>query len=194
MSQTQALMKQPLQNPLLQQLEDKIESQLTPQNQQDYNKIVTAGLDAAVEGGPGSPMASMSRSRDPVGDIGKGAAAMVLILRQHSQGTMPIEAMIPAGMTLVAHGLDFCERTRMIPAVKEPEIERAAHLYSDAMLQAFGISKAGIANATSKVHAAMQDPDAMRKIQLKAGAIADPDAEPMQTVPTAMRQSKSLIN
>lgn len=167
-----------LSNPLLQQTETKIEAGLTPENRADYMRVVVAGMHAALDKGPDGILASLKLSKDPVADAAKGAVTLVLILRKQTQGVpMPLKAMVPAGMTLMLKALDFADRAKLV-AVGEPELVRAAHIFTDAMFGAFKITKQVLANATQRVHAITQNPAAMQKIALKAGTAVHPAARP----------------
>ena len=170
-----------LSNPLLQQAEDKIESGLTPQNRANYDKIVVAGLHAVLDPGVNGLMAKLAQSQDPISDAAKGAVSVALVLRKEARGVMPLQAMVPAAMTLMLRALDFVGRAKIAP-VGQPELVRATHIFSDFIFARFGITKAGLANAAQKVHALTQDPQAMVKMQMKAGFLRHPDA----AVPTPL--------
>jgi hypothetical protein len=162
-------------NPLLQQAEDKVESGLTPENRANYLKIVVAGLRIALDKGPDSFMAKLRNSRDPISDCATGAVALVLIMRKQARGVMPMKAAIPAGMTLMFHGLDFIDRAK-IAKIAEPELDRATTIFTNTLFQKLGITHAMLQQAASKVHAITQDPEAMQKIQMKAGFLRHPNA------------------
>lgn len=170
-----------LSNPLLQQAEKQVESQLTPENQANYMKIVVAGMHVGLDKGPDGILAQLRQSADPISDAAKGAVSVVLILRRQARGVMPWKAAVPAAMTLMLKALDFVDRAK-IAAVGEPELVRATHIFTDTMFARAGITKAGIANAAQKVHALTQDPTAMEKINLKAGTVR----HPMATTPTPL--------
>lgn len=177
-------MSNTLSNPLLEQTEQKIESNLTPENQQNYQKIVVAGMAAALDKGPNSLLAQLSKSQDPIADAAKGAVSLVIILRKQAQGIMPLKAMVPAAMTLLLKALDFIDRSKIMP-VGQPELVRATHIFTDFMFARFGITRAGLQNAANKVHAFTQDPEAMAKISLKAGTTQ----HPMAATPTPLPPS-----
>jgi hypothetical protein len=178
--------KPELSNPLLQQAEDRIESQLTPDNRANYDKIVVAGMHAGLQGGPDSLLASLRKSPDPIADAAKGAVSLVLLLRRQAQGVMPLKAMVPAATTLMLKALDFLDRSK-IAQVGQPELVRATHIFTDFLFARFGITKQGLANATQRVHQITQDPNAVQQLQLKAGTVAHPNAAPgaPQAAPTA---------
>jgi hypothetical protein len=170
-----------LSNPLLQQAEEKVESGLTQQNRANYMKIVVAGMHVGLEKGPNSILAGLQKSQDPIGDAAKGAVALVIILRRQARGVMPLKALVPAAMTLMLKALDFVDRSKIAP-VGNPELVRATHIFTDFLFARMGITKAGLANAANKVHAITQDPQAMAKINLKAGFTR----HPMAATPTPL--------
>lgn len=165
----------PLGNAILQRAEEKIESQLTDDNLENYQKIVVAGMRAGLEGGADSILASLRQSADPITDAAKGAVSMVLILRKQAKGIMPLKAMVPAAMTLMLKALDFADRASIVKVGQE-ELVKATHVFTDFMFGRFGITKSGLASAGEKVLALTNDPTAMQKIQLKAGIVKHPDA------------------
>jgi hypothetical protein len=170
-----------LSNPLLEQTEEKIESNLTPENRANYMKIVVAGMHIGLDKGPNGIMASLGKSKDPIADAAKGAVSLVIILRQQAHGVMPLKAMVPAAMTLMLKALDFVGRSK-IAEVGQPELVRATHIFTDTMFARMGITKAGLANAATKVHALTNDPQAMAAINLKAGITR----HPMAATPTPL--------
>ncbi len=164
-----------LSNPLLRAAEDKLEAGLTPENKSDYDKVVIAGMHAALDRGPNGILASLKLSKDPVSDAAKGAVAMVIILRKQARGVMPLKAMIPAGMTLMFKALDFADRSKIVQ-VREPELVRAAHIFTDHVFAALGVTKQRLASVTQRVHQITNDPAIMRKIGEKAGTVVSPGA------------------
>ena len=164
-----------LSNPLLQQTEAVIERNLTPENAQNYQKVVVAGLHAVLDKGADGLMAKLAQSQDPIADAAKGAVSLTLILRREAKGVMPIQAMVPAAMTLMLHALDFIDRAKIRP-IAQPELVRATHIFSDFVFARFGISKEGLQNAAQKVNAIIQDPVSMAKLKMKAGFMRHPDA------------------
>lgn len=170
-----------LSNPLLQQTEEKVEGGLTPENRQNYMKIVVAGMHAALDKGPNGLLAGLGQSKDPIADAAKGAVSLVIILRQQAHGVMPLKAAVPAAMTLMLKALDFIDRSK-IAKVGQPELVRATHIFTDTIFARFGITKAGLANAATKIHAITQDPASVEKLNLKAGVTR----HPMAATPTPL--------
>lgn len=178
-----------LSNNLLQQAENKVESQLEPGTRDNYMKIVVAGLHASLDKGPDGLMASLANSKDPISDAAKGAVSLVVVLRQQAKGVMPMKAFVPAAMTLMLKALDFIDRSK-IAKVGQPELVRATHIFTDTVFSLAGITKQGLAHVAGKVHAITQDPAAMEKINLKAGITR----HPMAATPTPIPGPPGLIN
>jgi hypothetical protein len=170
-----------LSNPLLRQAEQQLETNLAPDNKANYDKIVVAGLHIALQNGPNSFMAKLRNSRDPIGDCARGAVALVLIMSKQSRGVMPMKAMVPAGMTLMFHGLDFIDRAK-IAKIAEPQIDQAATTFTNFLFHKLGITPAMLQHAAGRVQEITQDPDAMAKINLKAGITR----HPMAATPTPL--------
>jgi hypothetical protein len=163
-----------LTNPLLAQTEAKIEANIADQQVKiDYQKIVVAGLHIALQNGPNSFMAKLKTSRDPIGDCARSAAALVMIMRQQARGIMPIKAMVPAGITLMLHGLDFIDRAK-IAQVAEPELDRATTTYTNEIFHRLGITTQMIGQLSGRMNQIVQNPVAMHAINVKAGLVRHP--------------------
>ncbi len=167
--------KAEMSNTLLRDAERKVESQLTPENRVNYDKIVIAGMNVALEKGPDGILASLKDSKDPISDCAKGAVGMVEGLRKQAKGVMPLKAMVPAGTALMLKALDFADRSG-IAKVGKPELIRATHIFTDTIFATQDITKQMLAQATQKVQALTQDPAAMQKIGEKAGTVQRPGA------------------
>jgi hypothetical protein len=163
-----------LRNPLLAATEQKIEGNIVDPNvKADYMKVLVAGLHVALANGPNSFVAKLHNSQDPIGDCARGAVAIVLIMRRESQGVMPMKAAIPAGMVLMLHGLDFIDRAG-IAKIAEPELDNATKIFTNEMFHKLGITPGMLQHATGRVHQILQDPEALAKINLKAGITRHP--------------------
>ncbi len=115
-----------------------------------------------------------------MGDAAKGAVALVLILRREAKGVMPLQAMIPAAMTLMLHALDLVNRAGLAK-VGAQELDRATTIFANTIFHSAGITAPMLAHATQRVNEITQDPAQLQKLQLKAGMVKHPDAlEPTQ--------------
>jgi len=164
-------------NPLLAEAEAKVEGNIVdPQVRADYGKIVVAGLHIALAKGVEGFAAKLRDSQDPIGDCAKGAAALVMIMRKEARGVMSMKAGVPAGMTLMLHGLDLIDSAG-IAKIAEPELDRATAVFTNELFHRLGITAQMLQHMTGRVHQIMQDPGMMQKINLKAGvtrhALAD---------------------
>lgn len=170
-----------LSNPLLQQMEAGIEAKLTPANKADYDKIVIAGLHIALDRGPQGFMAKLHDSADPIGDAAKGSVNLMLIMKKQARGQWPEEAGIPAAYTLMLRGLDFIDHSGVVK-IGAPELARAIHLFSNQLFWRIGLTPKMLQTVTERVHAIVQNPDDMQKLNLKNGLSRHPDA----AIPTAV--------
>jgi hypothetical protein len=172
----------PVQNALLAQAEQRIESQLTPDNRANYLKIVVAGMRAGLAGGPNSLLAKLKQSKDPVHDCAIGAVNLALVLRKQAHGVMPLKAMVPAATTLMIKALDFAENAGLVK-VDAPTLAKATRLLTNDLFQAFHITPQMMAHAAAKVHAMTRDPGNMEAIKRAAGAVKDPRASEPTPMP-----------
>ena len=171
-----------LQNSILETAEQKIESQLTPQTRGNYMKVVVAGMRAALAKGPNGILASLHQSKDPVRDCAAGAVKLCLLMAHASRGTMPPQAMIPAGMTLMLHALDFCDKSNIVK-VGTPELVRATHIFTNEIFKAFKISPQMLQGAATKLHGILQDPTKVELMKHAAGMTKNPNAPVPTPVP-----------
>jgi hypothetical protein len=178
-------MNTPMENPLLQAAEEKLEAGLTPENRLDYTKIVVGGLKTALFRGPNGlyrapngGLASLKNSKDPIAQCVTGAVNLVMLMRVHTNNAMPVKALIPAGMTLMLKGLDFAERIGVVK-IGNDELVRATHLFTNLIFQKFGITARMLHTAAARVHAITRDPAAMGKINIQAGITKHPNAAPV---------------
>lgn len=164
-----------LDNKILQATEAKMESALMPAVRGDYMKIVVAGGEAALHGGPNGLLARLRQSRDPVASCATGALNLVFLLRMQAKGTMPLQAMIPAAMTLMLQALDFADRMG-IAKVGIGEVDRASHVFTNHLYKLLGVTPQRLSAMAAAVHGVMQDPTKMELIKRRAGVVKDPRA------------------
>lgn len=152
------------QNTLVLQIEKQIESRLKEGVRDPFMRIVVSGMKVAMKGGPDSILAKLKGSQDPVNDIVKGAIGVLGLLRRAAKGTMPIDAMIPAGMVLVLQALDFAERAGMLK-IDKATIDQATHAYMETLLPMLGITPEKMAQYAGQVNKLTQDPEKMSQLQ-----------------------------
>ncbi len=163
-----------LNNSLLEATEEKIESNLLPDVRTDYLKIVVSGMHAGLAGGPKSILAKVKDSKDPIHDCAAGAVGLVLLLYKHTKGTMPIKAMVPAGMTLMLHALDFA--SKLGAKIGNAELDRATRIYANTMFKNLGITPQMLQKGHDNIAAAIKDPAYLELMQRKAGLLKAPNA------------------
>lgn len=162
-----------LDNKILQAAEQKIESQLTAETRDAYMKIVVSGMKVALDGGPNSMIASLKKTKDPIGACALGAVRLVILMRDQAKGVMPPQAQVYAGMTLMLQALDFADRTGIVK-VGAPELVKATHHFTEMIFQAFHITMPVLNRMADMTHGVTQDPTKMEMIARRAGIVKDP--------------------
>lgn len=172
-------------NKLLAATEAKIEAGLLPQTREAYDRIVVAGMRAGLSGGPEGILAGLRQSRDPINDCARGAVNLVVMLRHHSRGTMPPQAMIPGAMTLMLKALDFVDRARIVK-IGNDELVKATRLFTACVFQVFKIPMKGLDALGTRTAALMRDPTAVDAMARRVGVLRDPQASvPNAVIPEA---------
>lgn len=165
-----------LNNKLLAEAEAKLESQLVPATRAAYMKIVVAGMKLGLDGGRNSILAGIVlKSQNPLKDAAVGAINVISLLQKHANGTMPVNAMVPAAMTLMLQALDFAERAKVI-TIDEAKLAEATHFFTNHFFTVSKITPAMLQKMGTRVHQIMGDPTAMEKINRRAGLVKDPNA------------------
>lgn len=173
-----------LSNKILMAAEKKIESQLTPENRQNYLKIIVAGMKVGLDKGPNGILASLTKSKDPLGDCAKGAVNLTLLLSHQSRGTMPVQAMVPGAMGLMLHALDFVDRTGVMKIGNE-QLVQATHIFANFLFKQMGVTPQMLGEVANKVHGIMNDPAKMQQIKMHAGFEKHPQAQAAAPAPEA---------
>lgn len=180
-------------NPILAQIERKVEATLTPQNRPDYMKIVVAGMKTAMapgkNGGP-SLAEQLHQSQSPVEDAVKGAVNLVALMARGSRGKMPERAFVPAAMTLMLNALDFLDKTGVVK-VDEAVVDRATKLFTDHIFQIFHVDQAKLQQMADKSHGITNNPQSVESLAAHAKGMVDrggasPQAPPQQAAPAAV--------
>lgn len=164
-----------VQNNILKAAEQHLESQLTPAARANYDKIVVAGMKVALNKGPDGILAALKNSQDPIKDCVTGAINLVGLLSMQSRGTMPVQAAVPACMTLIIHALDFADKSGLMKVGPE-ELAKAGRMFGQMITQKFGLSTQMIQTAANNLHKITQDPGNMDKLHYAAGMKKAPDA------------------
>jgi len=160
-------------NPILKVAEQRLESTLVPVVRKNYDKIVLAGMATALEGGQDGILYSLHQSKNPIYDAAKGALNIVLLMRRQARGTMPLKAMVPAGMTLMIKALDFIDKAG-IAKVDVNTINQATKFYMEELLKAFHITGKMLDTAANNLHNTVQDPQKLKSMKQAAGIVRVP--------------------
>lgn len=179
-------------NSMLKATEDKIESNLTDDVKPAYTKIVVAGNKAGMQGGENSVLAKLADSKDPIGDAGRGAAGMVFALRKESKDTMPVNAMILAGATLMVHALDFLEKAGVVEVGAE-EIAKATKEYSNTVFKNMGVTPQMLTKGNETVQNITKDPAVMEQMRRKAGLVKAPGTSSPTDVPVEEEEEPDAV-
>lgn len=153
-----------LKNPLLREAEQGVEKSLTPENRENYLKILVAGMRAGLAGGPNGILAGLKREQDPIQAVANGAVNLVLYLRRLARGTMPEDAMIPAAHGLMLQALDFVDSAGIAKIGKE-ELGRATQILVNNLFRGFGISPEQLDQFAEQAYGVMQNPEQMAQLQ-----------------------------
>lgn len=154
-------------NPLLAQAEQQLEAKIPPNWRSDYLKIVIAGMKVALQNGPNGAIGQLRGQPDPTRACALGAVNLVNMLRRLSRNTMPVQAMIPAAMTLMLHALDFADRSGILK-VDGKVLDAATKMFADFIMQALNVSAAQLQQAAVQAHGVMQNPEHMKAVQAAA--------------------------
>lgn len=171
-------------NQLLAATEQKIEGNLVGKNRANFDKVVAAGMQAALHGGPKSIAATLKHSKNPLHDCVVGALNLTLILRKQSRNTMPIEALVPGATVLMLHALDFAEQIGLFKVDKQ-KLTDATHLLVNTLMQRLGISAQMLHTAADKVHGLLQDPANVERMKYAAGMTRSPNSPVPTEIPPA---------
>lgn len=159
-----AIINTKIENSLLKQAEGVIEKGIPPNQRQSYMKIVVSGMKIALAGGGKSVIAEIKSAKEPVDTIVKGVIGLLSYMRMQAKGVMPIDAMIPAGMTLVLQALDFAERIGVMKVDKQT-LANATQMYAIAIMAKLDITPQKLRGVVQKVHGIVTDPAKLEKLK-----------------------------
>ncbi len=129
-----------VQSPLLKQAEGIVEKGVQPKFMDAYKRVVVAGMKVMFDKKTHKMMIEgLEDEPDPITTGVRGLIGILSILYKQSRGTMPMEAMIPAGLTLMIIGLDFMDKTGIVKVGKE-ELGKATQEYLNELLPKIGLT------------------------------------------------------
>jgi len=152
-----------LKNPLLKQAQTKIESGV--QDRDAYNRIVQAGTKVIYDKATFTELSKAIRqAQDPVTEIAEGMIGILGILYKQSRKTMPIPAMVTAGMSLLLDALDFAEQAGLVK-IDKAQLNKATTHYLNSLLPKFGLTSDKIDATLGQLGGTIKDPAKMAQIQ-----------------------------
>lgn len=156
-------------NPLFQKVITGIEQQTQERDQ--YDRIVVAGLKLMFNQ---KTHAMLMEGVDEAPSVavwaGKGVVGILGMLAKQARGTMPFEALIQSGVTLLMHALDFLAESGKVEATPAAVAE-ATKAYGMEIMKAAGVSEDQMMQMAEKANAAAGDPAVMQRF---AGRAAQP--------------------
>ena len=152
-----------LKNPLLKQAQTKIESGV--QDRDAYNRIVQAGTKVIYDKATFTELSKEIRqAQDPVTEIAEGMIGILGILYKQSRKTMPIPAMVMAGVSLLLDALDFAEQAGLVK-IDKAQLNKATTHYLNSLLPKFGLTPDKIDATLGQLGGTIKDPAKMAQIQ-----------------------------
>lgn len=148
-------------DPLIKKLQMAVRAKVPPQYAVAVQKIYLAGMKLMFSPETHQHMVQAVQSdTDPGHAVGAGVVALITMLYQQSKGTMPIPAAVPAGLLLVAEGLDFMEQSKMIPQATPEMIDSATQTLVSMLMQKVGMTPDRMAQLAQQAHGGAQPPEA----------------------------------
>lgn len=178
-----------MENTLLKQAQTELESKIVPEAKENYDKIVVAGEMLAMgKKDSNSAMADIKTAKDPLDMVVKAVIGILHLLRKQAKGVMPVNAMVPAGMTLVFQGLDVAERVGVLKVTKDV-LAKAVKLYISIVLQKLRITPEKLRGYMQQAHDIVNDPQKLS--QMKAAYSKDQQlAQQKKALPAAQQPAQ----
>lgn len=152
---------------------DEIEKNILAKAGQHANaisRVVVAGMKILFSPGTHDQLFGSLNKNSPISEqIGAAAVHIMLIMYQDSKGTMPGQAMIPAGTILLAKVVEYLNRTKMFP------------VNDDTYIEAVKIFVVGLKHEVQKL-------EAQSRPGADQTALAQPPAQPQQPPQSMLQQ------
>ena len=112
---------------------------MPPELQEAYERVVIAGMKVMFSKESHKLMLDELQKEGPVGQkLGMGIAGLMLLLVKESNGTIPPEVIIPAGINLLTRAADFVRKTKL-EKITNADIGDAMEVMISTILQKFGV-------------------------------------------------------
>jgi hypothetical protein len=117
-----------------------------PEVQEAYERVVIAGLKVMFSKESHKLMLDELQKEGPMGQkLGMGIAGLMLLLIKESNGTIPPEVIIPAGINLLTRAADFIRKSK-IDKITNGDIGDAMEVFISTILEKFGVDPAKMAD------------------------------------------------
>lgn len=123
-------------NPILDQIESKIESMVKPEDKNAFLRIVTAGMKVMFDQKTHKMAMESVQQGDPLQGAAKGVSDLMVLLAQESRGTMPFLPSLQAAVVLLCQALGFMEQIKMVQLDNDNISEAVKSLYEHMMQRA----------------------------------------------------------
>lgn len=112
---------------------------MPPELQEAYERVVIAGMKVMFSKESHKLMLDELQKEGPLGQkLGMGIAGLMLLLIKESNGTIPPEVVIPAGINLLTRAADFIRKSK-IEKITNADIGDAMEIMISTILQKFGV-------------------------------------------------------
>lgn len=112
---------------------------MPPELQEAYERVVIAGMKLMFSKESHKLMLDELRKEGPLGQkLGMGIAGLMLLLIKESNGTIPPEVIIPAGINLITRAADFIRKSKL-EKITNADIGDAMEVMITTILQKFGV-------------------------------------------------------
>jgi hypothetical protein len=116
-----------------------------------YDRIIGAGMKFMFSDQTHGEMVKMLKGQGTLDDkLSAGVAYLMMNMVQQSNGTMPPELIIPAGIDLILQAAEFAEKTGMDQVTTEI-IANAMHKYVLLVAKKAGVSEDQLMNGIDKL-------------------------------------------
>jgi hypothetical protein len=144
-------------NQMLIDIQRNIESKVSPENKQRYNKTVLAAETLMFDPKTHQNMELVKNpdsQENLVETVSKGVSGLMWLLYQQSKKSLPAEVLVFAGTTTICKVLDFAERGLKLPVTPEI-ISQTTKRTTDKLFEQMGITpeqlKAAIAQGKQEI-------------------------------------------
>ena len=157
---------------------------IPPQFQEMYTRVVIAGMKVMFSDQSHHLMEQELKHPGTIAEkLGRGIAGLMLLLYKHSNKTMPPQIMIPVGMELMMHAVDYYRQTDKI-TITDQDIGEATQTMVALLMHSAGVNPKKVFDKAQALHA--QTPQPLIGSQMGAPqAPAVPVAPPAMPAPAA---------